>query len=289
MIKFIKKLMVRLRKKEKNFIPTETHFGEIETNILSAFIVDDPEVDARIFSNFIFYQEADNSDLESITELKTMRTLINNTNCKSTMIQGDKGSILIISGSAADFDAVRKLYTNNFTYAWHKHLKNFLNYLLEYQVLPQDNESNTSDDLKNRLKYETSFPVEVQCCNAHDIHISDTSSKDWRYIINKYDSEKNILLHILPILAIYYNDANLGFEESSEEYVTHTIEPLTSFMYNYSCVFEKCITDTIDELYHMIPDEFRIDVLDKNIYELNLFSNPLDQSYLYDEIDEIID
>lgn len=289
MLKFIKKLMIRFRKKEKKYKPKVTHFGEIETNILSAFVVDDPEVDARTFSNFIFYQEADYSDKESIEELRTMQTLIDNTNCNSTMIESSRGTILIISGSSADFDAVRRLYINNFTYAWHKHLKNLLNYLFEYQILPRDEESNTSDDLKARLKFETSFPVDIQFCDARDIHISDTSCGDWKYIIDKYNLEKNILLNILPVLMVYYNAANLGFEDSSDEYTTNNIESLSSFMYDYSYIFEKCVRDRIDELYRMIPDEFRIKAFDKNIYELNLFSNPLDQSYLYDEIDEIID
>ena len=290
MLKFIKKLMVRFRKKEKKYEPKDTHFGEIETNALSAFVVDDPEVDPRTFSNFILYQEANYDDDESIAELKSFQTLLNTIDCKNVMISGSMGTILVVSGSLSDYNALKNIYDNDYNYAYHKHIKHMINFLYAYHILISDLESYDTEFLRERLKFSSSsYPVEIHFCDPHDIYITDTVSKGWQYIIDKYHMSNEVFLLLFPLLKVYYNAANIGFEESSDEYLVYNIESLSKFMYHYTHVFDKCVRGRIDELYSLVPDEFRIDVLNKNIFELNLFSNPLDQSSAYDDVDEIID
>ena len=283
MFKLLKKLSVRFRKKEKTYQSKETHYGEIETNILSGFIVSDGICDEDTFSNFILYQEASNNDTDSIEELNSLMRALQASNISSQIHTNSNSTILLMSGSIDDYSALRQLYYNYYNLAYNKHLKKLLNYLEDYSIL--DSASLSTIKPSERLAYPI-FGINIQIHDPHDIHISNTSSAVFREISDKYGLEP---MDILPLLKVYYNCANLNFEEGSEDYVTYAIESLTQFMYNYSFKFEDCVVERIDELGTMIPDDFRIALYDRNIFELNLFSNPLDSSYAYDDVDEIID
>lgn len=283
MFKILKKLSVRFRKKEKTYQPKDTHYGEIETNILSGFIVSDGICDENTFSNFILYQEADNNDTDSIKELNSLMMALQASNISSQIYTNDNSTILIMSGSIDDYSALKQLYYNYYNLAYNKHLKKLLNYLEDYSILDFDGTSTIKPS--ERLAYPI-FGINIQIHDSHDIHISNTNSAAFKEIYDKYELGP---MNILPLLKIYYNCANLNFEEGSEDYVTYTIESLTQFMYNYSFKFEDCVVERIDELGTMIPDDFRVALFDKNIFELNLFSNPLDSSSAYDEVDEVID
>ena len=283
MFKLFKKLSVRFRKKEKTYQPKETHYGDIETNILSGFIVSDGICDENTFSNFILYQEANNNDTDSIEELNSLMVALQASNISSQIHTDNNSTILLMSGSIDDYIALRQLYYNYYNLAYNKHLKKLLNYLEDYSILGFAGLATIKPS--ERLAYPI-FGVNIQIHDSHDIHISNTSSAAFREITDKYGLKP---MDILPLLKVYYNCANLNFEEGSEDYVTYTIESLTQFMYNYSFKFEDCVVERIDELGTMIPEDFRVALFDKNIFELNLFSNPLDSSSAYDDVDEVID
>lgn len=283
MFKIFKKLSVRFRKKEKTYKSEDTHYGEIETNILSGFIISDGICDENMFSNFILYQEANNNDTDSIEELNSLMAALQASNISSLMHANDNSTILIMSGSIDDYNALRQLYYNYYNLAYNKHLKKLLNYLDDYSIL--DFAALSTVKPSERLAYPI-FEINIQIHDSHDIHISDTSSAAFREISDKYGLEP---MNILPLLKVYYNCANLNFEEGSEDYTTYAIESLTQFMYDYSFKFENCVVERINELGTMIPDDFRIALYDRNIFELNLFSNPLDSSSAYDDVDEVID
>lgn len=282
MFKLFKKLSVRFRKKDKTYQPKETHYGDIETNILSGFIVSDGICDEDTFSNFILYQEAGINDTESVDELKSLLTLTQASNIASQIYTNSNSMILIMSGSIDDYKALKQIYNTNYKYAYHKHLKNLLNYLDDYNILDFGGLTLKPSE---RLAYPT-FGINIPIYDARDLHISRTDSAAFEEIYGKYNLSP---MNILPLLKVYYNCANLNFEEGSEDYVTYVIESLTQFMYNYSFKFEDCVVERIDELGTMIPDDFRVALFDKNIFELNLFSNPLDSSSAYDDVDEVID
>ena len=280
--KFIKKLLVSLRKKETAYIPKNTSYGDISTDILSAFMITDGIANEDIYSNFILYKEININNSDSMKEIDDLKTLLDLSSLRyitaKSRYEDTESIVLIISGSIANYDALEKLYQNDYKYAYNKHLKNLLHYLHEYSILGEEESA--------FLRISTSLiPIDIVVRDGRDICISRTDNDNWKRIYATYD----IGIEILHILTVYYNGCAIGFDETSEEYSVYNIESLAQFLYNQTFVFDESVRDRIHELSHMLSQEFKIDVLDKNIYELNLFSNPLDQSSLYDEVDEIID
>lgn len=116
--KFIKKLLVSLRKRDKAYEVKETSYGELDTEVLDVFSIPTLKI-CRI----LLYQKVSNSSTDSLEELDQLYPLLRESGIRYIQKSNNTDTILIISGELTQFQKLDCIYRNNFQYAYNKHLK----------------------------------------------------------------------------------------------------------------------------------------------------------------------
>lgn len=279
-MKLLKKLMVRFRKADKKYKSKNSRYGDITTEPLCGFVVRDSSLnDEEEDSNFIVYQISDNDNDESVNELVSLSELLSSIGIKNVKASSESKTVLIISASIREYNKLNSIYLADYKLAYHKHLKSLFNFLTEYKII------NSEEPLEERFNVPA-FPFSNWDHSADYFVMSNIDGYEWKNLIDEFNLST---FQILSLISIYYNAASFGFEDTPIEYVPYNMTNAIDFLYDYTYIWMKCVKDRVDELNSMLSDDFKIRVYNKNIFDLNLFSNPSDESSLYDDIDEIID